>query len=195
MTEDDRVARAFADHDAFEAGGSGARITSSIDDQDDEDGSNSLETGTRGYESTSTPFEAVADAEAVDGEWRFKMVVTVPTIGSAVEGEAVGDAVADGWYETFELRLEDAYDLVRAGRTDPPIVERDEPAGTVHATFGFATDDLRQGVDDAAAVVDYVEGTYVQGVIPGYDYGDPVARLLADARRTGAADRQDGGPP
>lgn len=159
MTEQSRVDRAFADHDGFESGESG-------------------------HESTATPFEAVADAERVDGEWRFRVVVTVPTIRAAVEGE-VGDAVADGWYETLELRLEDAYDLVRADRTDPPEVERDPDAGAVHATFGFGTDDLRQGVDDAAAVVDYVEGTYVQGVIPGYDYGDPVEGLLSRARRTG----------
>ncbi|PSQ16566.1 hypothetical protein BRD00_10425 [Halobacteriales archaeon QS_8_69_26] len=170
MTDEDHVVRAFADHDAFEA----------------------VESG---YRSTATPFEAVADAEAVEGEWRFRVVVTVPTIGAVVEGEEVGDVVADGWYETFELRLEDAYDLVRADRTDDPVVERDPDAGAVHATFGFGIDDLRQGVDDAAAVIDYVEGTYVQGVIPGYDYGDPVAGLLAEARRTGAADRGNDGPP
>jgi hypothetical protein len=43
--------------------------------------------------------------------------------------------------------------------------------------------DERRGVDDAAAFINYVEGTYVQGIIPGYDYREPVARLLDRARQ------------
>ena len=50
---------------------------------------------------------------------------------------------------------------------------------------------LARAVEDAAALVEYVEGTYVQGVIPGYEYGDPVAGLLDRAR--GAAEGRSEG--
>jgi ATP phosphoribosyltransferase len=42
--------------------------------------------------------------------------------------------------------------------------------------------------DIAKAFVEYVEGTYVEGVIPGYEYADPVAGLRQRARQTGEAD-------
>jgi len=47
----------------------------------------------------------------------------------------------------------------------------------------------RRGVDDAGALIDFVEGTYVQGVIPGYEYTAPVSDLLSAARQQGG-----GGP-
>jgi len=37
-------------------------------------------------------------------------------------------------------------------------------------------------------VIDYVEGTYVQGVIPGYEYGEPVAGLLDRAQQNADSD-------
>jgi len=160
--EDDRpVDRAFADHDAFESG----------------DG---------GHVAISTPFEAEAGADQRANGWRVRIRVTVPTLNAAVESEEVGDAVANGWFETLSLRLEDAYDVLRSdGVTDPPTIERDEDAGEIRVQFAFETTDPRRGVDDAAAIVDFVEGTYVQGVIPGYEYGGPVSHLVRRARRTG----------
>ena len=38
-------------------------------------------------------------------------------------------------------------------------------------------------------MIDFVEGTYVQGVIPGYEYTEPVSDLLSAARQQGG-----GGP-
>jgi hypothetical protein len=154
---DDPVRRAFQDHDAFE------------EDRP-------------GYDMKTTAFEATATAEASDGEWDFSVTVRVPTL-SAVTVEEVGPAVAKGWLETFELRLEDAYDVARTTDTDAPKVSTND--GTVRAVFGFWSSDPHRGVEDAAAVVEYVEGTYVQGVVPGYDYRDPVAGLLSRARETG----------
>jgi len=68
----------------------------------------------------------------------------------------------------------------------------DAPEPTVRATpdeivveAAFTDIDERRGVEDAAAIVNYAEGTYVQGLIPGYDYVDPVAGLVDRARRTG----------
>jgi len=51
--------------------------------------------------------------------------------------------------------------------------------------FAFTDINERRGVDDAAALVNYVEGTYVQGLIPGYEYVDPVAGLVDRARQAG----------
>ncbi|MFB6305150.1 MAG: DUF5813 family protein, partial [Haloferacaceae archaeon] len=33
-----------------------------------------------------------------------------------------------------------------------------------------------------------VEGTYVQGIIPGYEYTEPVASVLSEARRAAGAE-------
>jgi hypothetical protein len=159
---DDRpVDRAFADRDAFES---------------DEES----------YVAASTPFEAEAEAVRRANRWRLRVQVTVPTLDAAVAGEDVGDAVANGWFETLSLRLEDAYDVIRSnGATEPPTTERDEDAGEIRVQFAFETTDPRRGVDDAAAIVDFVEGTYVQGVIPGYEYDGPVGQLVRRARRAG----------
>jgi hypothetical protein len=65
---------------------------------------------------------------------------------------------------------------------DPRV---DLTAGAVIVEFAFTDIDERRGVDDAAAIINYVEGTYVQGIIPGYDYVDPVAGLVDRARQAG----------
>lgn len=168
MTEDTPSERAFADHDAFERR-NGA------------------------FAAARTPFDAEATAAGDPPE--FEVTVRLPTLSAAVDGE-VGDAVADGWYETLALRLEDAYDVARAADGEVGV-ERDRSTGTVRVELSFSVADPRRGVDDAAALVDYVEGTYVQGVIPGYDYDDPVAGLLSRARRKGRgeADRPESDEP
>lgn len=146
---------------------------------------------------TATPFEAVARAESddesapeTDEEWAFTVTVVVPTLSAATE-EAVGDAVEEGWYDTFERRLADAYDVTRA--TGEVGVERTtaegEPAVRVTLSFGAPA---RQGVADAAALVNFVEGTYLQGTVPGYTYRDPVARLLSAARQRGQGETPPG---
>jgi len=168
MTDDRPVDRAFAEHDAFERA--------------------EEESGVEGTEQvvTTTPFDAGATARSREDGWWFRVVAVVPTLDAAVAGETVGPAVSDGWYETLSLRLEDAYDVLRAdGETDPPALTRDTDDGEIAVEFVFEAADPRRGVDDAAALVDFVEGTYVQGVIPGYEYGDPVRSLVRRARRAG----------
>lgn len=160
MSDQSGVRRAIEDHDAFELQGDR-------------------------FESTTTPFEATVTATGEDPV-EFSVTVSMPSIGAAAEGE-VGDAVADGWFETLELRLADAYDVARAADGEV-AVDRDD--ATVTATFRY-TAGAYQGVADAAAIVDYAEGTYVQGVIPGYDYRDPVAGLLSQARRNAQAAADD----
>ncbi|WP_423750721.1 DUF5813 family protein [Salinirarus marinus] len=153
-----RVRRAFADHESFE------RIADDC------------------YELVTTPFDGrVEISPAEGGRHRFAVTVRVPTLGAVVEGD-VAPVVEDGWYETFALRLEDVDGVMRRERDVTPDVEREGDDVIVEAAFEDVNE--RRAVDDAAALVDYVEGTYVQGVIPGYDYTDPVAGILSRAEET-----------
>lgn len=163
----DRVRRAFRDHGSFE------RVDEAT------------------FESTTTPFEGVvAVSPASEGRARYDVTVRVPMLGEATEGD-VADVVEEGWFETFERRIE-SISGVTAGEQDlSPTVERRGREAVVEASFEEINE--RRGVDDAAAVVDYVEGTFVQGIIPGYDYADPVAGLISRARE--AAGGGSGEPP
>jgi hypothetical protein len=154
MSEESRVDRAFETHDAFEH-------------------------RENDVAATATPFDATATAEPEDDPTTYEVRVDLAAIDAVVEGE-VGDAVAEGWYETLSLRLEDAYDVTRGTDGDVEVWRR---ADTVTVALSFVGENPDRAVDDAAALVDYVEGTYVQGVIPGYEYTDPVAGLIADARQ------------
>lgn len=160
------VTAAFRDHDAFT----------------ERDGAFSTET---------TVCEATATAAPTDGDraGAFAVTVTTPAIDVAASDE-VGEAVADGWYETFALRVGDAFDVAQTSDFDEPSVER--AGGVVTATFTYRSWRAASGVADAKALVDYVEGTYAQGVIPGYEYDEPVASLVQQAAERGGG---EGGPP
>ncbi|NHN46875.1 hypothetical protein G9464_04600 [Halostella sp. JP-L12] len=140
---------------------------------------------------TTTPFDAVVDVDPAEGprDGEFVVSVSMPTLSAAVESEDVADVVEDGWYETLELRLEDAFDVAQTTTTEPVDVGRDGDEVRVELTF--TAWDAEQGVDDAKALIDFVEGTYVQGIIPGYDYGDPVAQLRQAARQRGERAAED----
>ncbi|RAW44263.1 hypothetical protein DQW50_15195 [Halorubrum sp. 48-1-W] len=155
----DRVRRAFRDHGSFEPAGEGV------------------------WTSTTTAFDADVEASAEDdGRVRFSVTVRVPTLSAVTVGE-VADVVETGWYETFERRVVDVGGLTRGDHEFDPRVERD--GGTVVVSFTLTDLNERRGVDDAGALIDFVEGTYVQGVIPGYEYTEPVAGLISSARRQG----------
>jgi hypothetical protein len=159
MTETSgRVARAFRDHDGFDR----------VDDSR--------------FESTTTTFDAVVTAAEADGRIDYEVRVRVPSLSAAVDGD-VAAVVEEGWLETFELRVADVDGVVRSDHDFDPTV--DLTADEVEVTFTFTDSNERRGVDDAAAMINYVEGTYVQGIIPGYDYVDPVAGLLERTRQTG----------
>ena len=150
-----RVRRAFADHTAFEQ----------VDDAR--------------FESTTTTFDGTVEADHADGQIRFTVEVSVPLLNSVTEDE-VAEVVEDGWYETFELRVRDIGGVFRTDRDLEPSVTRH--AETITIETGFEDINERRGVDDAAAVIDYVEGTFVQGIIPGYEYTEPVAGIIDRAR-------------
>jgi hypothetical protein len=155
MTEvPDRVGRAFRDHESFERVGEGS------------------------YESQTTAFDGVVDVAAAEGRIAFDVTVRVPMLSAVVDGEVAG-VVEDGWYETFELRVRDANGVVRGDHDLDPTVRRRPTQAIVEYTFEDINE--RRGVDDAGALVNYVEGTYAQGIIPGYDYLSPVTDIVSRA--------------
>jgi hypothetical protein len=162
-----RVRRAFADHGSFEPA----------------DGDDAGDV----WRSETTAFDGRVRAEpAADGRTRFAVTVRVPTLSAATADE-VADVVEDGWAETFELRVVDVGGVTRGEHEfDPSVALGDDE---IAVAFELTDINERRGVDDAGALIDFVEGTYVQGVIPGYEYAEPVAGLLSAARRQG----NDGG--
>ena len=151
-----------------------------------------LEPRSDGYGVTTTRFDArVTAAPSATTDWAtaFTVRVEVPTLSAAVDGE-VGDAVESGWLETFERRLAEAPKATRAS-VDPDLsVAVAGDAVTVIYEFEFGSEG--RGLDVAKTFVEYVEGTYVEGVVPGYDYRPPVSDLLSQA---GQGEGERGGTP
>jgi hypothetical protein len=132
------------------------------------------------FEATTTAFDAVVTATEREGRIDYAIEVRAPSLSTAVEGD-VAAVVEEGWLETFERRVADADGVVSGDHDLEPAVRLTDTEVIVETAF---TDiDERRGVDDVAVVVNYVEGTYVQGIIPGYDYTGPVARLVDRARQ------------
>ncbi|TMT85679.1 hypothetical protein E2L06_03350 [Haloterrigena sp. H1] len=152
-----------------------------------------------GYDLTTTVFETTVTAEDAEGkrDGRFRVTVALPTLDAAVADETVADVVEDGWFETLERRLQDVFGVAHTNTYDEPTLERD--AGEVRVHLEYTAWDASEGVEDAKALIEFVEGTYAQGIIPGYDYRGPAATLLENAQQRGqqAADEEgsSGGMP
>ncbi|MFC7019356.1 MULTISPECIES: DUF5813 family protein [Haloarcula] len=146
-----------------------------------------------GYAVETTSF--TGHVTASEGEqWRTDIEVTVraPSLQAATSDE-VGEAVREGWFETFERRLEDAPKATRASvDVDEYVVERD--GDEVVVTYRFSLGNANQAADVAKAFAEYVQGTYVEGIIPGYDYVGTVADLM-DTASTGGSEGRRGGTP
>lgn len=190
----DRALRAFRDHDAFDAAADAAATETDAADVTAEHGAEEAVEETDAaarFAATSTPFDGVVTAEPGDGgEISYSVTVRVPMLDEVTEGE-VAPVVEEGWYETFERRIGSiGGGIIPGDHTPDPAVETGihDGARVAEVVATFEDTDPRRGVNDAAAIVDFVEGTYVQGVIPGYDYTDPVAGILAEARRAGGSD-------
>jgi hypothetical protein len=159
------VRRAFEDHDGFRSDGDGFLAETTV------------------FDGRVTALEGPEQLSA------YTVTVRVPTLAAATVGD-VGDAVAAGWFETLERRLEDAPQATRADvQLETFDVERD--GDDIYVTFGFEWDDPERAADIAKTLVEYVEGTYVEGVIPGYEYEPPVESLITAASHDGGG----GGTP
>jgi hypothetical protein len=166
MTDElpDRAVRAFEAHDAFERDGEWFSVT-------------------------TTRFDARVTAAETDG-WAiaYTLEVRAPMLSTAAEG-SVGPAIEEGWFDTYELRLEDAAMVVREALAfeEQRVLEE---AGEAVAIFAFEFGNADRAPDVAKAIAEYVEGTYVEGIVPGYEYGPPVSALLSRARHSdGEGDR------
>ncbi len=118
------------------------------------------------------------------------VTVELPLLDEVVEGETVAPVVEDGWYETLERRLEDV-DGVTYATVTALSVERGGRDVTVDATLH-----PRPGKtpDDALAIVNYVEGTWFEGVIPGYPYVEQVQAMREQAQQNAQGDERSGTP-
>jgi hypothetical protein len=165
MTEDappERFTRAFAAHDAYERDGDAFVLT-------------------------TVAFDARVTAAETD-DWALAYTVTVraPMLSAAVteDSEPVGPAVEQGWFETYERRLEDAPKATRVDlELDGYAVTEAGEEAVARFEFTHGNADLAPNV--AKALCEYAEGTYVEGVVPGYEYGGVVADLVGRARDTG----------
>jgi hypothetical protein len=150
-----------------------------------------------GYDLTTTVFETTVTATDAEGkrDGEFRVVVDLPSLDAAVADEAVAPVVEDGWLETLERRLEDTFTVAHTSTHDDPVVDRE--GETVRVTLEYVAWDAAEGVEDAKALVEYVEGTYAQGIIPGYEYRGPAATLLENAQNHGqeASEGDSGGMP
>lgn len=165
MTEDatpERFARAFTAHDAYERDGDAFVLT-------------------------TVAFDARVTAVETD-DWALAYTVTVraPMLSAAVtaDSEPVGPAVEQGWFETYERRLEDAPKATRTA-LELDAYEVTEVDGEAVARFEFTHGNADTAPDVAKAISEYAEGTYVEGVVPGYEYEGVVADLVGRARDTG----------
>lgn len=141
-----------------------------------------FERGEEEYELTTTPFDVVVETSEAGGETAYRVIVTVPTLDAVVEGEAVADVVEDGWFETLELRLEDPQQAATGlDPIDPAVVRNDSE---VRVTMTFTSSRPERAAENAKSLVEFVEGTWVQGIVPGYEYDEPAASLLDRATQS-----------
>jgi len=159
MTEREAADRALSGHAAFEADGEEFAVT-------------------------ATTFEARVAVEGTTAGPVYAVTVRVPTIDSVVAGETVAPVVQEGWLETFELRVADVGGVTRLEPTAPEV-STDAAAEEVVVETSIPADRPNVAADDAKAVVDFVEGTFVEGIIPGYTYREPVSGLIERARSAG----------
>ena len=142
-----------------------------------------------GYTVTTTAFNGSVEVGAEGGTVVLSVTASVPMLDAATE-EPVASVVEEGWFETFELRVEDVDGAIRGGDAEASVQQVDDE---VVVEVELRDLDATRVAADAVAVVEYVEGTYVEGIIPGYEYTEPVAQLLQQA--ADAAGGSEGGTP
>lgn len=146
------------------------------------------ESSGEGFALTTVAFDADVTAQTRDDQVGYTVTVRAPTLAAAT-AEEVGDAVLDGWFDTLTRRLEA---VPKATRADVELAEfsTERRDSEVHITYVFLWGNPAQAASIAKTFAEYVEGTYVEGIVPGYEYEPPVSDLLA-----GASHADEGGTP
>lgn len=127
------------------------------------------------------------DVEGTDFEARIVLgekavlLQELPTLDATVVGETVADVVEDGWEETFRRRVGDVGRVIGAASADPEITREGD---LLRVEIPLPTDPAA-APEAAIAAANYVEGTWVEGIIPGYEYGKRVQAIRNRARETG----------
>lgn len=134
------------------------------------------ERGVDEHELTTTPFEAVVETSEGGGETEYRLTVTVPTLDAVVEGETVAEVVEDGWLDTFKLRLDSPEQVTTGLDTIDSSVTR--TGEEVRVEMVFSSQNPERAAENAKALAEFVEGTWMQGIIPGYEYGEPALSLM-----------------
>jgi hypothetical protein len=165
MTADtpEQVGTAFSNHGAFEPSDDGFRLTTTV-------------------------FETVVATTEDGGDVTYTVTVEVPTLEAAT-AEEVGETLAESWAETLTRRLEEAPKSTRA-RLELDGFGLEEVGDALQIEYAFTWGNPTRAIEIAKTLAEYVEGTYVEGIVPGYDYKPPVSSLLADASHDG-----EGGTP
>lgn len=144
-----------------------------------------------GHELTTTPFDAVVEMDEDGEETVYRVIVQLPTLDAVVEGETVAEVVEEGWFETLSLRL-DGPEQVTTGldAIDSDVTRNGEEA---RIEMRFTSSQPERAAENAKALVEFVEGTWVQGIVPGYTYGEPASSLLnrATQNHEGNEDNED----
>jgi len=120
-----------------------------------------------GFDVTTAQFDATVTA----GEG-YRLRMELPTLDAVVVDETVGDAVEEGWYDTFRRRVATLGDGVTVGSADAPELGRKGSTVVVRVAF-----ESESPADDALALVNFVEGTWFQGIVPGYEYRGDVQAM------------------
>ena len=137
-----------------------------------------------GYQLTTTVFDSNVTATTLDDGYRIEVRVTGPLLGSVVDGQ-VAPIVETDWFETFERRLNDLFSIAQSCRNADSAqptwsIKRDSTTFTL--TLEFRANQVSLGVSDTKALIEYIEGTYAQGLIPGYSYRNEAKTLLENAQ-------------
>jgi hypothetical protein len=147
-----------------------------------------------GYAVETTIFDGfVRASDGPEFKDTYTVTVFVPTL-SAAAAEAVGPAVEEGWQDTLERRLEDAPQSTRAS-VDLHALDVEQIDEELQIALTFEWGDADRAADIAKTFVEYVEGTYVEGIVPGFEYEPPVSDLLANASQGDDSSASRGGTP
>ena len=135
-----------------------------------------------------TPFTGAVDIGVNDETATYLITVTAPSLDAVVTDQSVSEVILAGWAETYERRIEGADGVTPEIATVDSDVEWDQHTLTVQMTVRRPAT-APAPTDGIAALMQFIEGTYLQGVIPGYEYGPPVDKMLERARGRAVEDR------
>lgn len=112
------------------------------------------------------------------GAEEIVLVQEVPMLDATVVGETVAPVVEDGWFYTFERRVGDVTNVTKVDLGEPSI---DREGEKVHIEVRLQAGD--EGPEAVIAAASYIEGTWVEGIIPGYVYDETVQSIRIRARQ------------